>query len=101
MRGLKHIQRLRTGATAWAHDQAGASMAEYAIMLAGIALTVVAGLSLLGLGVGGAYSVDGIFNRGALAFNCKDGGWMAWDHPGTGEPFKNQGDCMQYVQTGK
>ena len=29
---------------------------------------------------------------------CKDGGWMRFDVPRT---FKNQGDCIQYVNTGK
>jgi hypothetical protein len=29
---------------------------------------------------------------------CKDGGWEAFDFPRT---FKNQGDCIQFVETGK
>jgi hypothetical protein len=29
---------------------------------------------------------------------CKDGGWIAFDFPKT---FKNQGDCIQFVNTGK
>lgn len=29
---------------------------------------------------------------------CKDGGWMRFDTPG---PFKNQGECIKYVNTGK
>ena len=29
---------------------------------------------------------------------CKDGGWQAFNTP---RPFKNQGDCIQYVNTGK
>lgn len=100
MRGINHIQRLWTAAKARVQDQVGASMVEYSIMLAGIALTVVAGLSLLGIGVGGAYSVDGVFDRGSLAFNCKDGGWE-YETRADGSDFKNQGDCMQYVNTGK
>lgn len=100
MRGFRHIGRIWTAAKARVQDQIGASMVEYSIMLAGIAITVVAGLALLGIGVGGAYSVDGIFDRGALAFECKDGDWEeAKRADGTG--FVNQGDCMQYVQTGK
>jgi Flp pilus assembly pilin Flp len=103
MRGFNHILRLWTAAMARVQDQIGASMVEYSIMLAGIAITVVAGLALLGIGIGGAYSVDGILDRGGLAFQCKDGGWASILHPGTDpeEYFKNQGDCMQYVQTGK
>jgi quercetin dioxygenase-like cupin family protein len=29
---------------------------------------------------------------------CKDGGWMTFDHPRT---FQSQGDCQQFVITGK
>jgi len=29
---------------------------------------------------------------------CKNGGWMRFDTP---RAFKNQGDCIQYVNTGK
>ena len=29
-----------------------------------------------------------------------DGGWKTLFH-GDGSPFKNQGDCIQYVNTGK
>ena len=29
---------------------------------------------------------------------CKDGGWQTFNTPRT---FKNQGDCIQYVNTGK
>jgi Flp pilus assembly pilin Flp len=100
MRGFNHIRRIWTAAKARIQDQVGASMLEYSIMLAGIAITVVAGLALLGIGVGGAYSVDGIFDRGALAFNCKDNGWMT-EFRADGSGFNNQGDCMQYVNTGK
>jgi hypothetical protein len=32
--------------------------------------------------------------------DCKDGGWMDVTR-GDGGPFKNQGDCIQYVNTGK
>jgi hypothetical protein len=31
---------------------------------------------------------------------CKDGGWQSL-HSSAGAPFKNQGDCMQFVNTGK
>ena len=31
---------------------------------------------------------------------CKDGGWMNV-YRADGSPFKNQGDCIQYVNTGK
>ncbi len=29
---------------------------------------------------------------------CKDGGWESFDFPRT---FKNQGDCVQFIETGK
>jgi hypothetical protein len=32
--------------------------------------------------------------------SCKNGGWMNLDRP-DGSTFKNQGDCIQYVNTGK
>lgn len=32
--------------------------------------------------------------------DCKDGGWQHRT-TATGQPFKNQGDCIQYVNTGK
>jgi hypothetical protein len=31
---------------------------------------------------------------------CKDGGWQFLTRA-DGTPFKNQGDCIQYVNTGK
>jgi hypothetical protein len=34
------------------------------------------------------------------ANQCKDGAWQALVRP-DGTPFKNQGDCVQYVNTGK
>jgi hypothetical protein len=34
------------------------------------------------------------------ADQCKDGGWMTSVRP-DGTPFKSQGDCLQYILTGK
>ena len=31
---------------------------------------------------------------------CKNGGWQTLTHP-DGTPFKNQGDCIQFANTGK
>jgi hypothetical protein len=31
---------------------------------------------------------------------CKNNGWQTFSRP-DGTPFKNQGDCIQYVNTGK
>ncbi|HUQ33303.1 MAG TPA: hypothetical protein VM095_14375, partial [Pyrinomonadaceae bacterium] len=32
--------------------------------------------------------------------SCKNGSWQALSRAG-GSPFKNQGDCLQYINTGK
>ena len=45
-------------------------------------------------GVGNACDIP------ANAAECKNGGWMTSVRP-DGTVFKNQGDCMQFVNTGK
>lgn len=101
MCGLQPQHRWWTELKTRLANEAGATMTEYSIMLTGLALTVIAGLAFLGIGVGGSFSIDGIFNRGGLAFECKDDGWQDLINPTTGEPFVNQGQCIQYVKTGK
>ena len=101
MRGRQHNRNRWAALKARLDEEVGATMTEYAMMLAGVALTVVAGAAFLGIGVGGAYSVDGIIDRGALAFSCKEGDWQTTISPVTNEFFINQGQCIQYVQTGK
>ena len=47
-------------------------------------------------------SLDNITRSGAVASSaddCKDGGWQSVFRS-DGSAFKNQGDCMQYVNTG-
>jgi hypothetical protein len=39
-------------------------------------------------------------NVPTTAAQCKNGGWMTSTRP-DGSTFKNQGDCIQYVNTGK
>jgi len=56
--------------------------------LASVGITVV-------VGAGGAPC-----NTPANAAACKDGGWMTTTR-GDGSTFKNQGDCIQYANTGK
>jgi hypothetical protein len=56
--------------------------------LASVAITVV-------VGNGGAAC-----NTPGTAAQCKDNGWQTHTR-GDGSAFKNQGDCMQYVNTGK
>ena len=56
--------------------------------IASVGITVV-------VGAGGAPC-----NTPANADACKDGGWMTTTR-GDGSTFKNQGDCMQYVNTGR
>lgn len=36
--------------------------------------------------------------RPLVASECKNGGWMSFDYP---HPFTNQGDCEQFVLTGR
>jgi hypothetical protein len=45
---------------------------------------------------GTVYTYDGP----TTAAQCKNGGWQTRLRP-NGTPFKNQGDCIQYVNTGK
>ena len=101
MRGRQHNRNRWAVLKARLNNEVGATISEYALMLAGVAFTVVAGAAFLGIGVGGAYSVDGIINRSALAFSCKEGDWQTTINPLTEEFFINQGQCIQYVQTGK
>jgi hypothetical protein len=56
--------------------------------LASVGITVI-------VGNGGATC-----NTPATAGQCKNGGWMTTVRS-NGSTFKNQGDCMQYVNTGK
>ena len=56
--------------------------------LASVGITIIAGN-------GGAAC-----NTPATADQCKNGGWMTRTR-GDASTFKNQGDCMQYVNTGK
>ncbi|HEX7318123.1 MAG TPA: lamin tail domain-containing protein [Pyrinomonadaceae bacterium] len=47
-------------------------------------------------GIGNA--CDTLVGPPANKDQCKNGGWMLFNHPRT---FKNQGDCIQFVNTGK
>lgn len=40
-----------------------------------------------------------LFNTPTNKAQCKNGGWATFNPPAG--PFKNQGDCIQYVNTGK
>ena len=55
MRGSNFIQKLLTAIKA-AHGERGTAMVEYAGMVAGIAIVVVASLVFLGGAVGGSWS---------------------------------------------
>ncbi|PYJ08908.1 MAG: hypothetical protein DMF06_11635 [Verrucomicrobia bacterium] len=56
------------------------------VRLASVGITVV-------VGTGGAFCVPTTANQ------CKNGGWMTRTRA-NGSTFKNQGDCIQYVNTG-
>jgi hypothetical protein len=45
-------------------------------------------------------NLAGVANEPADKDDCKDGGWETLFHA-DGDAFKNQGDCIQYVNTGK
>jgi hypothetical protein len=42
-----------------------------------------------------------LHNAPASAAQCKNGGWQSFNPDRPSGPFKNQGDCIQYVNTGK
>jgi hypothetical protein len=41
------------------------------------------------------------YNAPTFAGQCKNGGWQTFSPNRPAGPFKNQGDCIQYVNTGK
>ena len=46
------------------------------------------------------YNFD-LHNAPTTAAQCKNGGWQSFNPNRPAGPFKNQGDCIQYVNTGK
>ncbi len=107
MWGSQHTQRLWRALKARIQDELGAAMVEYTVIAAALAIAVIGGLSFLGGAVGGSFT-DVVINAplsqadyGINPHACKQGGWTGMTHPGTGQPFNNQGDCMQYANTGK
>jgi Flp pilus assembly pilin Flp len=77
----------------------GAAATEYTVMIMGMVIVVIASLVFLGGSVGGSFS-DVVINSPIVEAGCKLGGWTEMTHP-DGTPFKNQGDCQSYQQTGK
>ena len=97
MWGSQHIQRLWTALKARIQDELGAAMVEYTVIAAALAIAVIGGLSFLG----GAVADSPLqADYGINPHVCKQGGWTGMTHPGTGQPFNNQGDCIQYTNTG-
>lgn len=89
-------------------SERGTAMVEYAGMLAGIAIVTIASLVFLGGATGGSLTwteavVTSPLEEADYAIEpheCKKGGWQGlYREDGTG--FTNQGDCMQYANTGK
>ena len=101
---------------------AGQSLAEMSLILAVVALICIPALSFareafatayvqqqaaLQSPVGGAKSTKTVtvyvaptaYTTPSSEDQCKDGGWQTFNPP-TGS-FKNQGDCVSYVNTGK
>lgn len=92
-------------------SQSGTAMVEYAGMLAGIAIMTIAGLIFLGGATGGSLGdltwteavVTSPLNEADYAIEphaCKLGGWTTMVREDE-TPFTNQGDCIQYANTGK
>ena len=63
---------------------------------------LIASVDALTLGVGGDTTVYDFepYEVASNADDCKNGGWMSLKRA-DGSSFKNQGDCIQYVNTGK
>ncbi len=106
MWGSQHLKRLWTALRARIQDELGAAMIEYTVIAAAFAIAVIGGLSFLGGAVGGSFT-DVVINAplaqadyGINPNACKLSGWTGMTHPGTGQPFNNQGDCIQYANTG-
>ncbi|GMQ86535.1 MAG: hypothetical protein BMS9Abin07_2115 [Acidimicrobiia bacterium] len=106
MWGSQHIRRLWTALRARIHDELGTSMVEYTVLVAAFAIAVLGGLTFLGGAVGGSFA-DVVINAplaeadyGINPHECKKGGWEGLSRD-DGSGFKNQGDCMQYANTGK
>lgn len=102
----QHLERLLTALRARTQDELGAAMVEYTVIDAALAIAVIGGLSFLGGAVGGSFT-DVVINAplsqadyGVNPHACKLSGWAGMTHPGTGQTFTNQGDCMQYANTG-
>ena len=105
MRGRTQRERSWTALKARIQDQLGASMTEYAVLLAGMALAVLGGLTFLGGAVGGSWA-DLVINAplanadyGINPHECKKNGFTTMTRL-DGSAFNNQGDCMQYANTG-
>ncbi len=106
MRGWHNIKRLWTVIKTWSKPEGGAAAVEYTVILAAFAIAVVASLSYLGGTLGGSFA-NVVINTplaeadyGINPHECKKGGWQDLSRD-DGSGFKNQGDCMQYANTGK
>ncbi len=102
----QHLERLWSALRARIQDELGTAMVEYTVIAAAFAIAVIGGLAFLGGAVGGSFT-DVVINAplsqadyGINPHACKLSGWTGMTHPGTGQPFINQGDCMQYANTG-
>jgi len=56
------------------------------------------GVDLGGFGIGGRDLVVVPLGGPTSKEECKKGGWETFDFP---RIFRNQGDCVQFVETGK
>jgi quercetin dioxygenase-like cupin family protein len=65
----------------------------------GTEAVVTAQTFIVPLGEGTTHSLSGLqCGRPLVASECRNGGWTSFDYP---HPFANQGDCEQFVLTGR
>jgi Flp pilus assembly pilin Flp len=101
MWGPQQIRRVGTTLRAVCSEK-GTAIVEYAGMLAGIAILVIASLIFLGGAAGGSFT-DVVINtplaKADYAINphaCKLGGWQTMTEE-DGAAFPNQGQCISYA----
>lgn len=83
-----------------AHDAADAVSRNYGIVSAGSGGVSAASGKIDTYGLVTQFTIKSASNPPHSKDDCKNGGWRVHTRA-DGTPFKNQGDCIQYVNTGK
>jgi hypothetical protein len=72
---------------------------SYPLMISNVGMSTPEGQAIASTGTDGAIIVTGGPSPGPTSKDqCKHGGWRNFTFP---HPFKNQGDCIQFVNTGR